>query len=145
MHSFSNSDLIKSVYKKLGIEQKSKKVFLTGQLKFAKRPFVSLVPSRIKIMNPNGSKMTPMEIMNKFRKKRMTMPAMVKELRQVDILEPIQSRIFGLEMESRILNEEYGKAICEMRNSVILTTGDLPGRRKKMRVSKSLLGKRLTF
>lgn len=143
MHSFSHSDLINSVYKKLGIEQKSKKVLLTGQLKFARRPFVSLVPSRVMIMKPNVNKMTPMEIMNKFHKKRLTMPAMVKELRQVDILEPIQSQIYGLEMESRVLNEEFGKAISKMRNSVILTTGSVPG--KGMRASKSLVGKRLAF
>lgn len=148
MNSFSHSEFINSVYRKLGIEKRTnKKVFFDGGLRFAKKPFVSLVPSRVKILQPESMK-TPMEIVHKFHKKRLTMPAMAKELKNLDILEPMQDRIYGIEMESRILNEEFDKAICKMRKSVLLTTGSQKKQIEKknnLKTSKSLIGKRLIF
>lgn len=148
MTSPNHSEFLNSLYRKLGIDKRpGKKVFFDGGLKFAKKPFVSLVPSRVKILQP-GSIKTPMEIVHKFHKKRSTMPAMAKELKNLDILEPMQGRIYGIEMESKLLNEQFDKAICKMRKSVFLTTGSqkkLFEEKNKLKASKSLIGKRLKF
>jgi hypothetical protein len=100
------SSVANNVYKKLGLPQgSSKRSSFDCSLRFTRKPFISLVPSRIKLILPSKVQ-DPIEIVHQFHRKRMTMPAMAEQFKNMDIFEMIPRPVGKTEQ----INEKTSKS-----------------------------------
>ena len=100
------ASVVHDVYKKLGLPQdKYKKSGFDMSLRFARKPFVSLVPSRIRLILPEKIA-DPVQIVHQFHRKRMTMPAMAEQLKNIDIFEPIHRKV----LKNDTLSDKFSKS-----------------------------------